>query len=266
MFLPIVAFCLPAATSAQSHYARPRSDTLHYREVTNADIRISSPQGAITVTSEQESQIALTFGGLDSARAWYESLLLSSTSPQGTLTPETDALLKQPFHLAFTARGGVTLQRAPALPAPIAAITDLKHQFDDFFVRLPDGPLTMGRTWHDSTALGDSTSTTWYRLRTIAHYTVKGDTLFNGEPALVIGMTQEITLTSGGPVPDQPVTSSQRLEGSDSGTVIFSLTRGRMLARQRTGALTGSMTFTTSAGATMMPQRYGFDSRIDLLP
>ncbi len=262
----IAAASVSRAAKAQGGYARARTDTLHYREVTNAEIRITSPQGMITVTSEQDSQIALTFGGLDSARAWYESLLLAATSPQGTQTPRTDSLLMQPFLLSFTARGAVSLRRAPIMPASVAAVTDLTHQFDDFFLRLPSGALTTGRTWRDTSVIGDSTGPTWYHARSIARYTVKGDTVFNGERALVIGMTQELTLTSGGPVPNQPVTSSQTLEGSDAGTVIYSPTRGRMLARQRLGALSGAMTFTAPSGTTTMPQRYGFDSRIDLLP
>ena len=256
----------PHALLAQGPYARPHTDTLRYREVTNAEIRITSPQGEIIVTSEQDSQIAITFGGLDSARAWYESLMLATTSPQGTQTPSTDSLLRQPFHLAFTARGAVTLRKAPVMPKPVAAVTDLRHQFDDFFARLPAGALTVGRTWRDTSTVGDSTGATWYRARTVARYTVKGDTVFNGERALVIAMTQELTLTSGGPVPDRPVTTSQQLSGSDAGTVIYSPVLGRMLARQRVGSLSGAISFTAATGTTTLRQRYGFDSRIDLLP
>ena len=257
---------LPMALAAQGRYTRTRGDTLRYREVTTADITLDAAQGPIKVTSEQESQLAVTFAGRDSARAWYESLLLSASSPQGTTTPGTESLKRQPFHLRLTARGAVTLLAAPAMPAEVAAITDLTHQFDDFFLRLPAGTLTRGRSWRDTVTLGDSTGAKWYLVRREARYTVLRDTVVAGTRALVIIMQQALTLASGGPVANQPVRTAQRLVGSDSGTVIFSPATGRMLARARSGMLTGTMEITQLSGVITLPQRYTFESRIERLP
>lgn len=256
----------PDVANAQAGYARSPRDTLRFHEVTNARIVLETPQGGVVVTSEHDAIIAVAFGARDAAHAWYETLMLSSSSPQGTLTPLPGALIKAPFELSISARGVVRLVKAPAIPGPIAAITDLTHQFDDFFVRLPTGALRAGRQWTDTNTVGDSTADHWYRARTIAHYTVRGDTTVNGERATAIMMQQELTVSTGGPVPDQPVRTNQRLAGSDSGVVVFSTTRGRMLGRARTGLLTGAISLIQGANTTTLGQRYSFDSTISAEP
>jgi hypothetical protein len=264
----VVSACVawPSLGAQGATYARSARDTLRFREVTNARIVLETPQGGVVVTSEHDAIIAVAFGARDVAHAWYETLMLSSSSPQGTLTPQPGALIKAPFDLSFTARGVVRLIKAPEIPGPIAAITDLAHQFDDFFVRMPTGELRAGRQWTDTNAVGDSTSDHWYKARTIAHYTVRGDTLVNGEKATAIMMQQELSVTTGGPVPEQPVRTSQRLAGSDSGVVVFSVARGRLLGRARIGVLTGAINLIQGATTTTLPQRYSFDSTISAEP
>ncbi|MBI3792534.1 MAG: hypothetical protein HY275_16860 [Gemmatimonadetes bacterium] len=259
------ALALPAQPRPAA-YARAPRDTLRYHELTTASIVLRSAQGEVTVSSEQDAVIAFAFARGDSARAWYESLLLSASSPQGTQSPPTEALLRQPFHLRVTARGRLTLLQAPAVPSGVAAITDLAHQFDDFFMRLPAGALALGRAWSDTSVVGDSTGPAWYRARSVAHYAVRHDTVVNGVSAVVIAMTQELTLSSGGPVAGQPVSTAQRLAGRDSGEVVFAPAAGRMLTRVRRGTLTGTLTVRAATGDTVLPQTYGFESRIEPAP
>lgn len=261
----LVAFTLVAqvAGAQGTTYARTGRDTLRYREVTTTNVRITAPQGEVPGTIEHDATIAVVLLPGDSARAWYEALKLTMTAPNGTLAPETAPVLRQPFVLGFDPRGNITVASTPNFPAGFQSVSDLSLQFSDFFLRLPQSPLTVGLSWTDSTSRTTRKDEKTAIVGSLATYRVERDTTVNGQAAFVISMNQQLRSESEGPMPGQPVRARSASTGTDSGFFVFSRA-GEMLGRQRTGTLRGTLTLTTSQGQSMeMGQEFSYTSRIE---
>jgi len=264
----VAAALLPAALHAQApEYRRAAGDTLRYREVTSAVSRITSPQGAMTLRSDHDARIAVAFVARDTARAWYEALELRASFPGGERAPRTAELLGVPFVLTLGARGDVATLTVPALPREVAETSDLTHQFDDFFVKLPAVPLRPGTEWTDTTRL-ETPSAKGGTLRTlrIGSYRVRGDTTVGGTSAVVIETRMQNRLESSGPSPTPGMTLNTLRQGTETGTLVFAPGAGRMLRRTRTGTLAGHLEFVGGPEPVRLPQKMTYESTIELLP
>ena len=248
---------------AQSAYARP-ADTLRFREVTTMEMKMTTPQGEVPLSTEHDATIAIVLLPGDSARAWYEALRIGLNSPMGAQSPETAPVLKQPFRLKFDPRGRTEIISTPAFPESFQGISDLTYQFSDFFLRLPATPLRLGLAWTDTSTRKTSTAEKTATVRSIATYRVERDTVVAGEPAFVVSMRQQLSSDSEGPVPGQPVRARAVSTGSDEGIVVFSKA-GRMLSRTRTGTLSGGTTITGDAGSMEIGQTVTFRNRIEVV-
>ena len=246
-------------------YRRSTADTVRLREVTTSEALIQIPDGSATpLTSRQESLVAVAFLPNDSARAWYEELMLEASASSVTEHPTTTAVLRKPFSLKVDGRGRVETLAAPTFPAAMNRIADLRHQFDDFFLRLPSTPLRPGLTWSDTLARQDSTPGGGYsRTSSVARYRVERDTVVQGTPGLVVAMTQQVKLVTGGPIEGQPVTAESVLSGTDTGLFVFSPKEGRLLGRARTGDLTGNVTLKGGPKQVVLPQTYKYRSTLE---
>jgi hypothetical protein len=255
--------CVALPARAQTAYAPP-GDTLRFRDVTQGKISLVGPQGEIPISVEQRSVISVVRMRGDSARAWYDSLSIAASSPGGDQRPATDSALKQPFRLAFDQFGRVTLVKAPTFPKSFEGMTDLSHQFDDFFLRLPKKPLVVGLAWSDSSSRTDSTAERLTKWSTNADYRVDHDTVVAGAPAVVVVMKQRLRISGEGPVAGQPMRATSSLEGTEEGFVVFSKA-GQMLGRRRSGRLEGDIFMKGSMGEMAMKQSYNYTGTVDAL-
>lgn len=259
----LLGFSLPAG--AQTSYASS-GDTLRYRDVTQGKVLITTPQGELPITVEQRSTISVVRMRGDSARAWYDSLSIAATSAAGDQHPATDSALKQPFRLGFDSRGQVKLVQAPKFPASLEGISDLAHQFDDFFLRLPAKPLAVGLAWSDTTVRSDSTAEKYSRRATTADYRVERDTVVAGTPALVVSMKQHIVINGEGPVPNQAgMRATSQIAGEDVGYFVFAPKPGRLLGRRRTGKLGGDTVLHGAAGEMTMKQAFDYTASLEAI-
>jgi hypothetical protein len=260
------ALCGPVAASAQTAvYRRSPADTLRYEEKTRATIDLSSPQGAFTVNSNHEATIGVTFGAADSARAWYETLVVSAESPQGIQAPATGEVLRQPFLLRIDPRGRVETLATPTFPSSFQGVTDLSRQFFDFFVPLPDAPLRIGASWTDTakvegpTAGGGSVST-----ERIGRYEVVRDSVIGGVPVLVVRSDVETRLTTtASPSPEVEIFNA--LQGRENGFFYFDAAGGRFVGRTQTGELSGDLQVAGPQPVTL-GQRLRYERTVQLLP
>jgi hypothetical protein len=239
----IVLLCLaPAALVAQATlYRRSTADTLRYRESTIFESATVSSQGENKVTTSHNALLSVAVIGGDSVHAWYDSLVLRSEAPGRDMRPGTLAVLRQPFVLRLDARGRVTTRDVPTFPTNFREVSDLSHQFDDFFVRLPGTPLRIGSRWTDTVVLRSKSGLNERRTRSINTYRVARDTTVHGIEAVVIAEEQQLEF--GGTIADadRSLTTSSILAGTSRGYVVFSLTQGRQLARVRTGEMSGKL-------------------------
>jgi hypothetical protein len=258
----LLACALPAG--AQSTYASTR-DTLRFRETTKIDMTLTMPQGEMPMSMEQSSTLSLVRLPGDSARAWFDSLAISAKGPQGEQRPATDSALKRTFRLGLDARGRVKNVNAPAWPASLQGVTDLSHQFYDFFLRLPAKPLTVGLAWSDTTSLTDSTTDRYSRWVRSADYRVERDTMVGTTPALVIGMKQKLGVVISAPVPGQQMRSDAQLSGEEEGYFVFAPKTGRLIARRRSGKLEGPVKASGAMGELQMQQSMKYTGEMDSL-
>ena len=254
-----------AAAEAQTVYGRSAKDTLRFREVTHSEVKMTMPQGEVVVPIDHDATIGVVFLPGDSARAWYDSLRLTVSSPAGLITPETGSLLRKPFALKFDGRGRTAVTLAPEFPEALQGVSDLSHQFDDFFMRLPAQPLKVGLTWTDTSARTDSTGGKLIRINTIANYRVERDTTVGSEAAMYVSVKQQTTMFTDAPVPGQDMRMQSNMTGGDEGYYLFAPKSGRMLGRQRKGQLSGDTVMSGAMGTMSMGQAMSYTSRIDVV-
>lgn len=264
----LVALCVLASSNrspAQTTYAAGR-DTMRYREVTETDIRVTTPQGEIPMKGNHVATVAFVRLRTDTAKAWYEALDVSMSGPQGEQRPATAEVLKTPFTLHMDARGRVRLISAPTFPSSFQGVTDLTHQFDDFFVRLPAVPLRLGLTWQDTSTSRDSTAEQRVWRRAIARYRVERDTVVAGIPAFVITVKQSVSMRTDAEVPSQASHLHGEHTGTDDGIAVFAPSAGRLLGRRRTGEMLGNLTMTGPRGQAAIKQSFAYKNSLDALP
>lgn len=248
-------------------YARGPHDTLRFREITRGTVTVQTPQGPLTLTTDHDATIALTFLPGDSARAWYEELAIGLSGVQGDNRPATGDALRKPFTLRFDARGRVRTLATPEFPASFRGVTDLTRQFDDYFLVLPEGPLRPGVTWSDTSVTQDSTAAGRVaRGSRIARYRVERDTVVGGQAALVISARQDQRLDTEEPGPQPGMTARSTLAGVDTGLFVFAAATGRLIGRERQGELEGAVVFEGGAQPVSMPQRFRYANTLTALP
>ena len=257
-FLVLVA--LPAG--AQTTYSASR-DTLRFRETTQLQIQLTTPQGEIPMTVEQRSLTALARLPGDSVRAWFDSLSIVAMGPQGEQRPVTDSALKLPLRFILDARGRVRDVVPPKWPASLQGVTDPSHQFDDFFLRLPSQPLRVGLAWSDTTTLTDSVADRFSRWVRRTDYRVERDTTVDATPALVVRTKQTASVQISAPVPNQGMRSDAILTGESDGFFVFSPKTGRLLGRRTQGKLEGPVKLSGSMGDMQMSQSIAITSTMD---
>lgn len=263
-----LALLLPAAAGAQSaEYRRSPADTLRYHEVSGSTAELTTPNGVIPIRNRHDARVAVTFGAGDTARAWFEALSIGATSPDGERAPDTAPLLHRPYVLRFDARGRTETLAVPAIPATFEGVTDLTHEFNDFFVALPTTPLRVGATWTD-TVRKEMTNARGRTLKTtrIGRYTVRRDSTVAGVRVLVVDARMQNRLEAAGPAGQgSPLQVSSVQEGTEEGTFYFAPETGRMVGRRRAGTLAGAITFTGGPQPVTFQQTHRYESRIDLV-
>jgi hypothetical protein len=253
-----------SAAAAQSVYGR--ADTLRYHESSETINTMAGSGGEFAATNSSEAVVALAFGSDDSAEAWFESMDLRSTSPRGTFQPNARPLLGQRFHLRFDANGRVETLATPEFPESFTAVTDLSTQFDDFFLVLPDDPLALGLAWSDTVTRYDSTATdNWSQYRSVWELVVARDTVVNGVGAVVVEAQQTVSTTAVGPVEGEDLMMHSTLSGEERSVFVFAPSLGKMLSRDRTGRLMGTMEMTNAARSVRLSHSYQYTGAIRAL-
>jgi len=256
----LVACALPAG--AQTTYSTSR-DTLRFRETTQLRMTMTTPQGDIPMSMEHRATVAVVRAPGDSARAWFDSLSILSSGPQGEQRPATDSAINAPIRFSLDARGRVSNVVAPKWPASLQGMADPSHHFDDYFLRLPAQPLRVGLAWSDTMTITDSTAERFTRWVRRTDYRVERDTTVGTTPALVVRTKQNVSATVAAPVPNQGMRSEAHLTGDSDGFFVFSPKTGRLIGRRAEGKLEGPVKITGAMGEMQMNQSITVTSTMD---
>ncbi|MGH7659096.1 MAG: hypothetical protein ACREL6_12755, partial [Gemmatimonadales bacterium] len=243
-------------------YRSTQHDTLRFRESTTAQTSIEFDEVVTLHTMDAEAGIFITFLPGDTARAWYNDLVMEVVSPTDRQRLETAPLIKRPYLLRIDQRGRVSTLEPPVVPDGIAEVADLSHAFDDFFPRLPDGALTPGLTWTDTLIHRDTTGINDLVSTSIGRFRVVRDTVVNGHRAYVVSAEQDIRLEELRAASGTTITGSH-LSGSDRGWFVFDPERGRLLVRHRTGEIQGVILLTEGPDPVTSEQIYRYRQHIE---
>lgn len=262
--LALLASLHASAAAAQAPaYARAPGDTLRYREVWE---RVIQTPGAPRKVQRQDATIAVAFAGGDSARAWYDALRLQEAD--GDAPPRTAGnVAGLGFVLAFGPRGVDSTRSAPAFPAEVREMADLRWQFWDFFPRLPAGPLGAGTAWADTAVRqrmleggGGEVRSTDTR---VSRYRVVGDSVIGELAVVVVEARAETNGVLGGSLFGLEVQGASR--ATEHGRFYFDASRGVLVRRVRTATGNVELTYSTRQGPRSIRRTDEFTATIDLL-
>lgn len=236
-------------------------DSALYLEVTTSTATFQrDTMKPMEVTTRQSGALHVLRTAPDSLEAWFEGLYLRVKSPAADSKIDTKPILYLRYKL-LEEDGRVRAVEVPSIPPEIAAASDVRREFYDFFPRLPaDQALPVGRTWTDTLVRSDTSSNAELEMSFATTYRVTGDTTVAGVAGRVIRYDTDIRVTSQG----RSTTASMRstLTGTEAGVYVYSPERRLMLSRAGSGDLAG----TFSAGSASARQFYVYDTTIDIQP
>jgi hypothetical protein len=88
-----------------------------------------------------------------SLEGWLDSLTVTRSSVETSISPDTDGLLGGRYRGILTPRGTYTSKVRPFVPDEVAEVAGMANALDDFFPPLPPRALKAGETWSDSLGL-----------------------------------------------------------------------------------------------------------------
>jgi hypothetical protein len=265
--LLVSAFMTTREGRAQNSYARLAGDTLHYVEATDVDVQVRSPQGTIDVVVELDSEMALTFPSPDTMTAWYVSLAVSNESPMGNVNPSTSGVIGKPFRVSFGPQGQVETLSAPPVPDELRGLSDIRRQFDEFFLILPEDELEVGMSWEYNVARDDSIAGEGRNAYTKSGtLTVVGDTTVSGIPGLKIVGDLAATLSVSTIEPSMGARVLNEFAGVEKNLIVFSPDRGVMIVRDRSADLSGTTEIVGGPMPISMQQEISYVTTARLQP
>lgn len=239
-------------------------DSVMYLERTESFTLIERPSDTLRIVSTHDAVVHVMRTAPDTLEAFYEHLLLRFETPTNTRNIDTDAIIGPRFVL-HDDRGRIALVSAPPLPNEIRQLTDLRRQFDDFFLRLPARPLAGGMVWVDTVRLQGQEGEATTDRSVVTRFTVRGDTVVEGLAALIIDYDAVLDYsTRSAPTTEGRLLS--RLVGEEEGWFVYAPAREVMLRRWRVGVLEGELTIQGNLEDRRFPQSYGYESTIELIP
>ena len=237
------------------------AQTVRYHEISHFKTDLQTPQGLLSIPTEHDAWITVERATADSAAAWYDSLRVSADLPEGRVHPDLGSLGGRRFALRIGATGHVTTLAQPDFPATLEGITDLRHQFDDFFPLLPGKALRVGVEWADTISTG-SAARGGSQVRKVVHYKVVSDSAVAGRPAFTLDAASALENRSDSPVPDQPGVHVQVLVLGTEHETAWVRPDGTMIGRRRTAQLGGTMTYVGGAEPVSLKLIQAYDSEV----
>ena len=256
-----VAIALGVLTVATATAAQ---ETVRYVTSEEGAVFMESPMGAMEVEVEGYSEIVFEVSGA-SLVARYDTIFSYVGGTMGDQSPDITPLRDGSFELEFERPGVVRTISHPVMESAGAGGIDPLHSFDDFFVPLPDGPLEVGLEWtetlvHDGSSLPEAT----YYMERAMTMRVERDTVFNGTPAFVVSVNQDVSSEATGVIAGMGAQFLNVADGTDNGFAIIT-GDGTLLYRERQVDMAGLFSVDVQGQALDMPQTMTFSGRAELV-
>jgi hypothetical protein len=168
LLIATVAGAGPRAPALPLRYVPPQLQCATFSETSRSDLEtyVAGRSRRETLGLDGEWSFRASPAQGDSVRieAWFDTLAVWRRSPEGSLAPETDALIGGRYRGLLSADGRYRAEARPFVPDEIAEVADVSRELDDLLPRLPLQALAPGMTWTDGAGLeirrlGDSAGT-----------------------------------------------------------------------------------------------------------
>ena len=137
-------------------YTANQLSCARFLETVASQIRIEAAGRARHQTSDRRGVWqfrAVPSNGDVALEAWLDSLVLSRTSPETTINPDTDGLLGGRYRGTLSRTGVYSSRVRPFVPDEVAELAEMSGALDDFFPPLTSRALKAGEGWTDSLGL-----------------------------------------------------------------------------------------------------------------
>lgn len=179
-----------------------------------------------------------TEGGVEISAVWREMEAVM-TNPMGPAQTITEEDIDGPLVFRLDRRARGELLEAPRLNATAAGMFSPSATTHTFFPTLPGTPPTPGMAWTDTIQFEADEGEGHVTNRTVASYTLVGDTVVGGVNLVRIDVqTQENSSVEGSM---QGMSVFQEVAGSQRGFVLWDLAAGVMHSRYLEGEFEGTM-------------------------
>jgi hypothetical protein len=150
LILALTAAFLGQSAEAQIRYTAAQLDSARFRHTARSEIQTTvagrerrervAVAGLLVVNAEPESGRSLAL------EAWYDSLQVRRSAPEGTLQPDTDGIIGGRYRGRLGSGGSYAAEGRPFVPEGVAEVVDLSRVLDELFPALPP-PLQVGERW-----------------------------------------------------------------------------------------------------------------------
>lgn len=211
-----LAALVTAAPAAEAQFAyQPGTHRYRLEQVTEATQEMAGQSMSSTMTTTQVIGVQLEPGASDSLAVTFtvDSVGIQAEIPQAQAAAqaEADKLIGAKVTGMVSPRGAIgSLAR---VGGDSASAGDLSAGFRNFFPRLPQGELTAGMTWTDTTTSRFDANGIDGTATSVVTYTVAGDTAVSGRQAWRIAQKGTVTMNGTGN------SQGQDLALSGSGTI-----------------------------------------------
>lgn len=254
----------PGAPAPRLSFSEVGDSVVYFEEIEAYTLLARGEGDTVRMDSRHHAVIHVVRTAPDTIEGFYEHLVLRHFGAGRVRDLDTEAVRWQRYVL-HEEDGRIETLHAPELPREIRQLSDLRRQFEDFFLRTPDFPLAIGSEWADTTRFGTSEGEGSTDRLTVTRYRVRGDTTMHGVPALTIAYETAVE-SSMRTAPTTQGTLTSIMVGGEEGTIVYSPERRLMLLRERLGVLEGELSVEGSLDDRTIPQFYGYSSRTELLP
>lgn len=157
--LALLPGTVPPATPWQEWdvaYAAGQLDCARFVEISDSKILTETGGRARNQTSSRRGVWQFRAASSQenvALEGWLDSLALSRSSPEATISPDTDGLLGGRYRGILSKTGVYTSKVRPFVPDEVAEIAEMGGALNDFFPPVPARALKPGEAWTDSLGL-----------------------------------------------------------------------------------------------------------------
>lgn len=238
-------------------------DSVLYLVLSNGLTMIDRSGDTLIVTTRQTAVVDVQRVAPDTLLASFDYLHLQYARDEEEHIVDTGSLLDEPFVL-HEDDGRIETVSAPRMSPQLRQLSDLRQQFDDFFLRLPDRPLEVGVTWADTLESSAIEGESRAGRLAVTRFVVRADTVLDEIPARVIDYETAIEMNLRS-APSTQGTLISTMAGGEEGTFVYAPERDLMLRRRLIGVLEGEVVVEGNLETQRFPQSYTYDTTIELI-